>query len=131
MKSTRRQYFCDLIEDNFFVDNPNGSDVKEELQNFLVAFESLQSQLESSHAMIATLEGALKFYAEKDNWSFSNDFHGVETWAEINWDDTSKIESAMSYGGEKARSAMSSLSEWRKTQAGDLNTQTIKPKEAE
>lgn len=38
------QVFAELIEDDFFVDNPNGREIREELNAFLAAYAKLTSE---------------------------------------------------------------------------------------
>lgn len=64
-KTTKpREIFVDLIEDDFFIDNPNGKDIRDELNAFLSAYDALKAQAEK---LAEALEVAIKEMAFCDS----------------------------------------------------------------
>lgn len=57
-------------------------------------------------AIIKDYEEALEFYADKNNWVFCSEFHGVEYFTQIKVSDRTEIYAASSYGGVKAREVL-------------------------
>ncbi len=50
----------------------------------------------------------LKFYAAEENWEFTSDFHGHESYEEIK-DDEECTAPCMSYGGKRAREVLKQI----------------------
>jgi hypothetical protein len=59
-KNAPRDHFADLIEDGFFCDNPNGSDIDEELKAFLSAYDRVcaeRDEYKAEHRILAEALG--------------------------------------------------------------------------
>lgn len=67
----------------------------------LKAISQLQSRLDMAVE-------CLKFYAAEENWEFTSDFHGHESYEEIK-DDEECTAPCMSYGGKRAREVLKQI----------------------
>lgn len=100
-----KRFNDDLKTLGLFVSNILGVKFEELCMAHMMWKENKYDKLQSRLDMAVE---CLKFYAAEENWEFTSDFHGHESYEEIK-DDEECTAPCMSYGGKRAREVLKQI----------------------